>query len=50
MSAYQQAANIAQTWGLAFFVVLFAIALIYALLPSNRDTFDRAARTPLEED
>lgn len=43
-------ANFAQTWGLAIFVILFAIVLIYALKPSNRERFERAARTPLEKD
>jgi cytochrome c oxidase cbb3-type subunit 4 len=43
-------AHFAQTTGLVFMVVLFAIALAYALWPSKREVFDRAARTPLEDD
>jgi cytochrome c oxidase cbb3-type subunit 4 len=50
MTTYAIFAHIAQTWGLALFVVLFAFVLIYALKPSNRDRFERASRTPLEED
>ncbi len=50
MSTYMIFANFAQTWGLAIFVILFAIVLIYALKPSNRERFERAARTPLEKD
>lgn len=49
-STYAQFAGFAQTWGLAFFVTLFALAVAYALKPSNKDVFDRAARMPLEED
>ena len=40
----------AQTWGLAYFIVIFAIALAYALWPSRRQQFDDAARIPLRED
>ena len=43
-------AHFAQTAGLVFMVVLFAIALAYALWPAKRDTFDKAARMPLEDD
>ena len=50
MTTYSTFANFAQTWGLTFFVTVFALVLIYALKPSNREKFDRAARTPLEED
>lgn len=47
-----------QTWislfasgaGLALFMTLFALVLVYALKPSNRQRFDRAAETPLRED
>lgn len=40
----------AQTWGLLYFVLLFAGVVAYALWPSNRQKFDRAARLPLEGD
>ncbi|HRK70464.1 MAG TPA: cbb3-type cytochrome c oxidase subunit 3 [Micropepsaceae bacterium] len=40
----------AQTWGLVYFVLLFAGVVAYALWPSNRKKFDRAARLPLEGD
>jgi cytochrome c oxidase cbb3-type subunit 4 len=39
-----------QTWGLAYFIVIFAIALGYALWPSRQKQFDEAARMPLRED
>ena len=42
--------HFAQTYGLAFMVLLFAVALAYALWPKKRETFRRAARLPLEDD
>ena len=42
--------RITQTWGLAYFIVIFLIALAYALWPSRRQQFDEAARIPLRED
>ncbi len=48
--AYTTLAEFAQTWGLLYFVVLFALALAYALWPSHKKQFDAAARVPLRED
>lgn len=42
--------HFAETWGLAFAVLLFLTAVFYALWPSNRTTFDNAARAPLSKD
>jgi cytochrome c oxidase cbb3-type subunit 4 len=42
--------TISGTAGLIIFVVLFAGVLVYALWPSNKSTFDRAARLPLDDD
>ncbi len=50
METYTFLANIAQTWGFAAFVIGFGLAIVYAVLPSNRDKFDRASRIPLDED
>lgn len=47
---YEQATHFAQTWGLAFAVLLFAAASLYALWPNNRKTFDQAANAPLAKD
>ena len=47
---YEQATHLAQTWGLALLVVLFAGALLYALWPSNREKFEAAARAPLNDE
>ncbi|MCW2306465.1 cbb3-type cytochrome c oxidase subunit 3 [Rhodobium gokarnense] len=47
---YEQLASFAQTWGLVYFVILFAAVLVYALWPSNGKRFRDAARIPLRED
>ena len=40
----------AQTWGLLYLVVLFAIVVVYALWPRNRGKFRDAANIPFKED
>ena len=51
MSAtYKFFAEFAQTWGLLYFVTVFAAVLVYALWPSRQRQFDEAARMPLRED
>jgi len=47
---YKALAGFAQTFGLLYFVAIFAVVLIYALWPSRRRMFDEAARIPLRED
>lgn len=47
---YRAFSEFAGTWGLVFLVAMFAVALIYALWPGNRDKFSRAAQTPLDDD
>ncbi|MEJ2227940.1 MAG: cbb3-type cytochrome c oxidase subunit 3 [Alphaproteobacteria bacterium] len=42
--------GVAATVGLILFIVAFALVLIYAFLPSNKKTFDRASRLPLDKD
>ena len=49
-ATYRAAAEFAQTWGLAYFVVIFAGVLLYALWPSHKQQFEEAARIPLRED
>jgi len=48
--SYKAAAEFAQTWGLAYFFVIFLLVLLYALWPSRQKQFDEAARIPLRED
>ena len=47
---YKAVAEFAQTWGLAYFAILFTLVLLYALWPSRQKQFDEAARIPLQED
>jgi cytochrome c oxidase cbb3-type subunit 4 len=49
-AAYKFFAELAQTWGLLYFVGVFAVVLIYALAPSRKDRFEAAAHMPLQED
>lgn len=46
---YEILSKFAQTWGLGFFVLMFAVAVAYALWPSNKEKFQEAARWPLDE-
>jgi cytochrome c oxidase cbb3-type subunit 4 len=50
IDTYKLLANFAQTWGLVYFVTVFALAVAYALWPTNKTRFDDAARMPLRED
>ncbi len=49
---YKAVAEFAQTWGLVYFVAIFAVVLVYALWPSKKaqKRFDEAAKIPLQED
>jgi cytochrome c oxidase cbb3-type subunit 4 len=46
---YETVSTFVQQGGSVYFVLLFLGALAYALWPRNRETFDHAARMPLEE-
>lgn len=50
MTAYESWREFAANSGLFFFILLFTGATAYALWPSNREKFRRAAETPLRED
>jgi cytochrome c oxidase cbb3-type subunit IV len=50
MVDYHTFAHFAQTWGLAYFIAVFLIVLLYALWPSRKKQFDEAAQMPLRED
>lgn len=47
---YDAVAQFAQQGGLLYFGALFIAGSAYALWPKNRETFDRAARAPLDEE
>ena len=47
---YETMYHFAETWGLAYMLVLFAGVLVYALRPKSKAKFERHARIPLNED
>jgi cytochrome c oxidase cbb3-type subunit IV len=47
---YATLSSFAQTWGLGFFILMFLVALGYALWPGNREKFRNAAHAPLVEE
>ncbi len=47
---HQEVANFAETWGLVFLFAMFAVAVTYALWPSNKSKFTKAAHNPLDEE
>src|SRR5208337_915522 len=47
---YKAVSEFAQTWGLVYFVVIFALVLLYALWPSHKARFGHDAHIPLRED
>lgn len=50
MNAYEYWTNFAASFGTLYFGLMFAIAVLYALRPSNKATFEAASRLPLDED
>lgn len=46
---HEDIARLAGTWGLVYMIAVFVIAVAYALWPSNRAKFERAARLPLDD-
>lgn len=47
---HQEVANFAESWGLILLFCMFAVAVIYALWPSNKGKFTKAAHSPLDEE
>jgi cytochrome c oxidase cbb3-type subunit 4 len=47
---YKVLAEFAQTWGLAYFVIVFLLVIAYAFWPSRKKSFEDASRIPLGED
>lgn len=48
--AYEDVLAFAQSWGAVYFMIMFAVALAYALWPSNRAGFQEASHIPLNDD
>ena len=46
---YEKLAHVAQTWGLALFIIAFVLVLIYTFNHAKRKKFDEAKRIPLED-
>ncbi len=47
---YHLLASIAQSLGVLYFMGMFLAVVAYALWPRNRETFDRAASVPLDDE
>jgi len=47
---YETVAKIAQQGGLVYFTLIFLAGVTYALWPSHRDAFRKAASLPLEDE
>ena len=50
ITSFEEAVHFAQSWGLAYFVILFVGVLVYALRPGAREKFHDAAQIPFKED
>ena len=48
--SYEAVARFAQQGGTIYFGLIFFAGLIYALWPRHKQTFDRLAQLPLEDD
>jgi cytochrome c oxidase cbb3-type subunit IV len=48
--SYEDVVAFAQSWGIVYFLLMFAVAFAYALWPANRAGFDEASRIPLRDD
>lgn len=47
---YEDVAAFAASWGIVYFVILFALVLVYALNPKSKEKFEDAAQIPLREE
>ena len=47
--AYEDVLAFVQSWDAVYFLIMFAVAITYALWPSNKEKFQEAARIPLED-
>jgi cytochrome c oxidase cbb3-type subunit 4 len=48
--SYQDVLAFSQSWGGVYFMVMFGVAVAYALWPSNQEKFREAARIPLNDE
>ncbi len=47
---YQEISSLSQSWGLVLLTAMFVIAVAYALWPTNKEKFNKAAQSALDED
>lgn len=47
---YEEVLAFARSWDGIYFLAVFAAACVYALWPSNKEKFRRAAEMPLYDD
>ncbi len=50
MFTYEEVQHFVAAWGTVYFGAIFVVALLYALAPSKKSTFEEAAAIPLRED
>lgn len=50
MQSYTELVGFTQSTVLILFISLFALVLVYALWPRNKQAFDHAAHIPLQDD
>jgi cytochrome c oxidase cbb3-type subunit 4 len=48
--SYQDVVAFSESWGGVYFMIMFLVALAYALWPSNQAGFQQAARIPFDDD
>lgn len=48
--AYEDVLAFTRSWDAVYFILMFLVALAYALWPSNKTKFEQAAQVPLHDD
>jgi cytochrome c oxidase cbb3-type subunit 4 len=50
MSAYENVAHFAQSWGLLYFFLVFVAVVVFVMRPSSKKRYEDISRLPLSED
>ena len=50
MSAYENVAHFAQSWGLLYFFLVFVAVVVFVMRPSRKKRYEDISRLPLSED
>ena len=48
--AYEDVLAFVQSWGVVYFLTMFAVAFAYAFRPRNQGRFRQAAQIPLQDE